>query len=111
MNCLFSLTIQFDNKVAKKDNMDVGDVKNDVKDDGLNNKISKGINGQQMFLTFSSLFLHLFSVSMFALLFWHDFDTYCYIQIIMRMKEVILGFKNGDAPLGLSSDICDTKPC
>jgi hypothetical protein len=29
----------------------------------------------------------------------------------MRMKEVNLRFKNGDAPLGLSSGICDTKPC
>ncbi len=48
---------------------------------------------------------------MFALLFWHNFDTYYYIRIIMRMKEVNLGFKSGDAPLGLSSGICGTKPC
>jgi len=111
MNCLFFLTIQFDTRVAKKDNMDVGGAKNDVRDDGMNNKFSRGINWQQMFLTFSSLFLNFFSVSMFALLFWHNFDTYCYIWIIMRMKEVNLGFKNGDAPLGLSSGICSTKPC
>jgi hypothetical protein len=77
----------------------------------VNNKFSRGINGQQMFLTFSWLFLNFFSVSMFALLFWHNLDTYCYIRIIMKMKDVNLGFKNGDAPLGLSSDICDTKPC
>jgi hypothetical protein len=44
--------------------MDVGCAKNDVRADGVNNKFSRGINGQQMFLTFSSLFLNFFSVSM-----------------------------------------------
>jgi hypothetical protein len=79
MNCLLFLTIPFDTGVAKKDNMDVGGAKNDVRDDGVNNKFYKGLNGQQIFLTFSSLFLNFFSVSMFALLIWHNFDTYCYI--------------------------------
>jgi hypothetical protein len=45
MNCLFFLTIQFDTEVTKKDNMDVGGANNDVRDDGVNNKFSKGING------------------------------------------------------------------
>ncbi len=111
MNCLFFLTIQFDTRATKKDNMDVEGAKIDVRDDGVNNKFSRGINGQQMFLTFSSLFRNFFSVSMFALLFWHNFDTYCYIRVIMKMKEINLGFKHNDAPLGLSSGICGTKPC
>jgi hypothetical protein len=79
MNCLFFLTIQYDVRAAKKDNMDDEGAKIDVRDDGVNNKFSKGINGQRMFLTFSSSFCNFFSVSMFALLFWYNFDIYCYI--------------------------------